>query len=744
MIIAVLLVVTFVVCKNLTPQNSQSISNAPCTFNVGKNQTYETIGAALAVTCNDGYIITLVDEKYTSPLNLVSASTKLFQGRNDQKTKWELTSSNLGILLQQRAVVTLINLIFCFNSSGSNYYPTQYLIQVGDQTTPYPSLTVDYCDFKSVARSATIQNNIFIIHINNANTISLDHCNFYGANSTGSNDPKMFGCERFSRLTLKYCTFQNGNFTYTYPAIFINSSIYNAVIQIKSCQFLESFIGADSQFGIFYLVCNNRTTTTLVGNTFLNSISFGNKGDILTIVDNTTSGENKFIISSNIFQYNQGKQSGGIIIDSRNPESIFDFTYNIFYSNTKTDTAYPAARNAFLQWQSIPTDWNVSNIETKITQLFQCSETNADSPSVYYIVKNDSNTIKSGSIRIPFWLDTQSGCNEDCGNIVSNTSVIICPCPEDPALLQNDPRYGDLCPNPCNNINPFTSTMTCPCPEDPTLLQNDPRKGGLCPYPCNNINSSTSIAVCPCETVPAKQKDDPRKGGLCPDPCSKANLKIDTATDICPCPTNPTDLGNDIRKDGICSSDKCGAITSTTPIETCECPKAQSDFDKDPRATGLCKCKVIFGTTPNGTCPCPTDPTDLKNDPRANGLCKCAIITSTTTDETCKCPTNQTELANDPRKDGICKATIVTPGDEDPTETKPGDIDPGKKDDDDDDDDDSKGWRKILQYVVYGVSAVMVITALIVLITLFLYIKCYRRKETVIYTKPQGIEMNNW
>ncbi|KAA6364801.1 MAG: hypothetical protein EZS28_039672, partial [Streblomastix strix] len=420
MIIAILLFVALALSENL-PQNSQRSSNDPCTFDVGKNQTYETIVAALAVTCNDGYIITLVDETYPYTQNLGSTSTKLIQGRNAQKTKWELTSSSDGILSQQRAVVTLKYLIFSFvNPSGTNYYPRQYLIQVGNQTAPNPSLSIQYCDFKSVARGV-IMNTIFMIHINNADTISLDHCNFYGANSTGSNDPKMFGCERFSRLTLKYCTFQNGNFSNVYPAVHIDTSVINAITLIQFCKFLDSKIASDSQYGVFYMVCNNDHQTTIAQNNFINCQITGSSGDIFKIFDNRTSGQNRFIISGNTFDSNKGKQSGGIILDSRNPQSKFDFTYNEFISNNKTDTVNTEGRNAFLQWQSVPTNWNVSNIETKITQLFQCSETNADSPSVYYIVKNDSNTIKSGSVSIPFWLDTQPECDEDCGNIVSNT-----------------------------------------------------------------------------------------------------------------------------------------------------------------------------------------------------------------------------------------------------------------------------------------------------------------------------------
>ncbi|KAA6392201.1 MAG: hypothetical protein EZS28_012273 [Streblomastix strix] len=102
----------------------------------------------------------------------------------------------------------------------------------------------------------------------------------------------------------------------------------------------------------------------------------------------------------------------------------------------------------------------------------------------------------------------------------------------------------------------------------------------------------------------------------------------------------------------------CAIITSTTPIDRCECPTEQSTFDKDPRKDGLCQCKVIFESTPIDACPCPTDPDKLAKDPRKDGLCKvdpCKSITSTTPIETCPCPTEASSLEKDPRKDGLCQ-----------------------------------------------------------------------------------------
>ncbi|KAA6398039.1 MAG: hypothetical protein EZS28_006436 [Streblomastix strix] len=616
--------------------SAYKVSNVPCIWNVSQKysnlnataKTARNLTLVLERACSDGYDITLDDSNHYEYITInkaqpVTIKGSVYQTENQMRTIWRVNTSSTNTITLKQGILTLQNIQFeYYKESNSIIYPTGNLLEA-NYFTHNEQLIITQCIFKG-------QHNISIREIiiaSGLNTMNIIDCYFQDIQIENDFDctVKFFSFNTGSEVLFENSHFENINQSGSYSMGIIDTTAYtdNQKVTINRCTFERCSLSQDQKQGLRGLVTG---------------CIYGTFGCCLKL----------------------------------------NFSGNQFLGNNKIRSQ--GGNDAYLVWYGYPSGWTNTNIQSKITQLFEGSTTTLGN-SVYFAMNIDYIEIQSGYANITQKEICKSKANQtsDCVCDSTSTSYKLEVCLMDklckfdlihqnitdcPCLSSADPRAGDTCPSYCVKGN-LTSDCVCDsnstsysspiceidkkCKFDlinqfksdcPCLNTNDPRAGGKCPAYCTAKDQPTTNCICDSNSTSYPQSTCNTEKGHC-----SASSNSTVPKDSCECTGTNSPSG--------CNCPTDSSLLVGIPKDRCECRSSS-----DPRASGICPAYCISKADQTSDCVCDTGSTSYNIEIcLMDKLCKFDLIHQTITD--CPCLSSA-----DPRAGGICPAYCISKADQ--------------------------------------------------------------------------------
>ncbi|KAA6387226.1 MAG: hypothetical protein EZS28_017245, partial [Streblomastix strix] len=419
MIFVLLNIAISVFGENLLQLNKNS-TVAACESNVSQNSTgaFLTVAEALAIPCTEegGYEIKLLDLEHIEQLEINQSSLIHIKGTNKNPVIWYSIVDGGGTVSLLHGNLTLENIEFRYQLHNDSEYaisPAFCLIGVAGYIQDpginytYPSLTVRNCIFQSVSYvTGDYHESMYDIIIQYASKLDIDKCTFKGVGMAEMSSISFLSVGWTDEVVLSNSIFSDILITGERTAVmFTGDGEYKSII-INKCEFINmnySDVGVCSAVSIQSY--DNSVKAYVTDNKFINCNNLKPQTGALLIVDpsNDDHKPNEFVVEGNTFTNNAGNQSGAIYLSSGNILSNFSFKNNKFSKNMNNQTS-GIGKDAFIDFSEIPADWTKDNIGSKISEIFEGSQTDAGKDSIYYMafsMHSEEEPEISGDISLP-------------------------------------------------------------------------------------------------------------------------------------------------------------------------------------------------------------------------------------------------------------------------------------------------------------------------------------------------------
>ncbi|KAA6374230.1 MAG: hypothetical protein EZS28_030244, partial [Streblomastix strix] len=370
--------------------------------NVSQNSTgaFLTVAEALAIPCTEegGYEIKLLDLEHIEQLEITQSSLIHIKGTNKNPVIWYSIANSKNTIGLIQGNLTLENIEFRYQLLkdpkvtispafcligvyGYNYPPDQIFI--------YTSLTARNCIFQSVSYVTDEFNEyLYDISVGNINQLDIDKCSFKGVGMAELSNILFLEVVHIDEVVLSNSTFSDILiFKEGTAVMFTGNGEFKSII-INKCEFINmnySDVGLCSAVSIQSY--DNSVKAYVTDNKFINCNNLNPYTGAIFIVNPSSYPKkpNEFVVEGNTFTNNAGNYSGAIFLDSFNTLSSFSFKNNKFSKNLNNQTS-GIGKDVFIHFSEIPDGWTKDNIGSKISEIFEGSQTDAGKDSIYYLV----------------------------------------------------------------------------------------------------------------------------------------------------------------------------------------------------------------------------------------------------------------------------------------------------------------------------------------------------------------------
>ncbi|KAA6392064.1 MAG: hypothetical protein EZS28_012406 [Streblomastix strix] len=570
----------------------QKPTNDECSLTVGTGGDYITVAAALVIPCeSSGYKITLLEETHVENLVIDIESTILIKGANSEGPYTQWTSNKDGensYLIELKNGYLIIQFVdFQFVQTTHFSTPTNGLIYARSTSQPYPSITIEYCNFRGLGNEQGSQQTNTMIEISGGYSLVVDECTF---SSTKSQNAVI--------KAVDYIQFSVSNSNFTD----INGGSTGAI---------EVYTGTGTEWDIL-----------IQGNIFDNCV--GTKYGAINVDTGSATTTRYLQIIDNQIKNCAGSNTGGIYINYAE-FGAFVLQTNIFQDNSIISSqsyfgcdahivkASKAGVSDPVYYYKDKTQGSKSNqLKSVFVEILEGSN------QANFSLRTISNQCWDASIEPEYFADCI--CTAQGHYNIDDMRSCVCP--------SNDPDYQQ---DKCD----FYKLPTCSGDSDPDKCRCDGTNyPSYCLCPLDDLD--TTYTKTQCELEKGEEIPPDKCTGIDDEPnciCTLDNHPTD-----CTCPDDDADYspaqcqedkqevippvmctGIDDKPDCICTLDN-HPTDCTCPIDYHDYSQAQCLEDKYPVTPD--KCDPITATTPEVDCACPTDAAKLELDPRKETICK--------------------------------------------------------------------------------------------------------------------------
>ncbi|KAA6379901.1 MAG: hypothetical protein EZS28_024573 [Streblomastix strix] len=567
----------------------QKPTNDECSLTVGAGGNYNSVADALVIPCeSSGYKITLLNATHVENLVVDQESTILIKGANSEGPYTQWTSNIVGensYIIELKNGYLIIQFVdFQFVQTTHFATPTNGLIYARSTSQPYPSITIEHCNFRGLGNEQGSQQTNTMIEISGGYSLVVDECTFSSAKSQNA-----------VIKAVDYIQFS------------VSNSNFTDINGVGSTGAIEVYTGTGAQWDIL-----------IQGNIFDNCV--GAKYGAIKVDTGGATTTRYLQIITNQIKNCAGSNTGGIYINYAE-FGAFDLGVNTFQDNSIISSQSYFGCDAHIVKASKA---DVSDLVYYYKDKTQGSKSNQlksifveileGTNQAYFSLRTISNQCWDASIEPEYF----AGCICTAQGHPSQ-----CTCPEE------DPDYQQ---DKCD----FYKLPTCSGNSEPT--------GGC---RCDGTNYP-SYCLCPLDdldtTYTQTQCQEEKEKQIPPVKCTGIDDKpncictLDNHPTDCTCPDDDPDYllaqcqedkqevippvmctGIDDKPDCICTLE-IHPTDCTCQVDLPDYSQAQCLEDKYPVTPD--KCDPITATTPEVDCACPTDAAQLELDPRKDTICK--------------------------------------------------------------------------------------------------------------------------